>query len=379
MAAVLLAQLDPERQLLLACGRQVLDQQAGQNDLVISAHVDWSACLDLASYHGFTAILAAALKANDRTAPPEVLTRLANELRQSAARSLLLSSELIALHELFETCGIHAIPYKGPVLAALLYSGSMSRQFNDLDIFVPERDVGKVTALLEARGYRSRLALSWEHSFVRDDTGVMVDVHWAFTNRLFPFRLSMDDTWPYVQEVMVAGRALSTFSIEHTLLIQCANAAKDDWLSLGQIYEIGQLIRGKDINWTRVRLISEHLGCERVVYLGLFLAHELFGVFLPDEIAQAIRVDRIVIGLAGEVIARMGFSRQFEQSYVANEYFRMKMWTRFQDKIPFLRRIVRFLVTPNEKDLEVFRLPRSLTFVYYLIRPARLAIKHLHK
>ena len=66
---------------------------------------------------------------------------------------------MVSLLELFEQNQIPAVPYKGPALSVGIYGKLSLRQFADLDILVPEKNVGKATELLIDRGYQAHFVI----------------------------------------------------------------------------------------------------------------------------------------------------------------------------------------------------------------------------
>jgi hypothetical protein len=88
--------------------------------------------------------------------PPEFLTRLKSHYQALARRNLRVAAELLQVLALLESHGIVAVPFKGPVLAAVAYGEITLRQFVDLDILVSRRDIGRVRDLLVGKGYRMR-------------------------------------------------------------------------------------------------------------------------------------------------------------------------------------------------------------------------------
>src|SRR2546430_3203484 len=76
-----------------------------------------------------------------------------HDLQLNARRNLLMLWELLEILDLFTEQGIRALPYKGPVLAAIEYGNLAARTFCDLDILVRKEDATRARDLLVARGY----------------------------------------------------------------------------------------------------------------------------------------------------------------------------------------------------------------------------------
>ena len=84
---------------------------------------------------------------------------------------------VVELMQLFNQHGIEVIVDGGWGVDALL--GQQTRSHADLDIALPHKEVPKLRALLEARGYKDvPRSDTWECNFVMgDDNGHEVDIH----------------------------------------------------------------------------------------------------------------------------------------------------------------------------------------------------------
>src|SRR5438046_1996796 len=85
---------------------------------------------------------------------PTTCSQVILSFQKNAARSVLLTWELVDILDLFATEGIEAMPYKGPAIAISIYGRLALRQFSDLDILVRKRDVWRCQQLLISRGYQ---------------------------------------------------------------------------------------------------------------------------------------------------------------------------------------------------------------------------------
>jgi len=89
-----------------------------------------------------------------------------------------MSGEVVVqLLQLFDQHGLDVVVDGGWGVDALL--GEQTRSHQDVDLALPHKDIQKLRALLEARGYKDvPRPDSWECNFVMsDDQGYEVDVH----------------------------------------------------------------------------------------------------------------------------------------------------------------------------------------------------------
>jgi hypothetical protein len=300
-----------------------------------------------------------------------------------AQRNLRLAGELLRLLDRFAERGITAVPYKGPVLGALYYGDLALRPFRDLDFLVRPSDRVRAHDVLAAEGYGPSLGLIPRHEaafraatreamFWRDDD--IVELHWAFAPPEFPFPLDHDEVWAHLQPVRLGGRVVHTLGTEDLLLYLCAHGAKHAWARLEWICDVAQLVRREPgLNWEAIVTRARARGCERMVLLGLLLARDLLEAPVPEVLLTRARADASVRSLAGLVQSRLFTGPTAAEDAWNARVFQLRVLERWRDRVRFLLRLT---FTPSLSDWELVQLPAALSFLYYLIRPVRLAVKY---
>jgi hypothetical protein len=113
-----------------------------------------------------------------------------------------------------------------------------------------------------------------------------------------------------------------------------------------------------------------------MVLLGLRLAQTLLSTALPAEMVHHLEADAVVRALAAQVRGWLFREADEQQSTVEKNLFYLRMRERWQDRAPymlyFLPIYLHQAVTPNAKDRALLPLPRSFSFLYYVVRPMRL-------
>ncbi len=383
-----MVEMRPEVELLLCCTRTCMDlERAERTKILLQEDIDWDYLIRTALWHGVMPLLYSNLNATCPEAVPHArLAQLRNYFHTNARRNLFLTGELLKVLNLFEAHAIPAIPYKGPVLAACAYGQLVLRQFCDLDILIHERDILRTKNLLVAQGYQLHGQLDWEYHFVHEDSKVSVDLHWGITQKERPFLLNFERLWSRHELVSLGSTKVVSFQREDLLLILCVQVTKDCWQwqeQLAKVCDIAEVIRVyQDIDWNCVMEQAHTLGSERMLLLGLLLAHDLLGTALPEEVWQMIQVHPIVETLAKQVCERLfipDYSRTDRPSkYLDLEknlfYFRVR--ERWQDRVPYVLHLVHVAIAPTIEDREFLPLPASLSFLYYLVRPIRAIAKY---
>jgi hypothetical protein len=379
--------LRPEARLLLCCARTSLSPAlAGQLGELVRAGLDWPRLLRLAQDHGTAPLLYWHL---NRVAPDAVPAPTRDAFREwfydNARHNLLLTGELLRLLSLFTAHGVRALPFKGPTLAAFAYGNLALRQFLDLDLLVAPADLRRARELLAAEGYRSGLPLApareedylatiGQMPFVREGRTCMVELHARIAPRDFHFPLGLGRLWPRLRPVSLNGRDVLALAGEDLLLVLCMHGAKHLWSCLGWVCDVAELLRvHPGMDWPAVAAQARLVRCERILGLGLLLAHDLLQGPVPEELVRQARSVAAVRGLAAEVRRRLFRESDGRLEGLHNAIFQLRARERLGDG---LRYALSLALTPTVADWTGFPLPAGLSFLYPLLRPARLAGKY---
>ncbi len=376
----------PEVDLLLCCARKCLDsRRADQVRALLHSEIDWPYLLRTAAAQGVTPLLYSHLHNTfPDLVPASILDQLHNQFLANVGHNVFLTEELLKLLRLFETNGIPAIPYKGPVLASRVYGDLALRIFSDLDIVVHREDIQKTKALLLSQGYRLNISLNPEQEtfflksdlegwFVRNDGRVMVEIQWG-EPKDFPFSADFESFWEHLEKVSLESRTFLTFSPGDLLVILSMHGAIHCWERLSWICDLAELIKSYEgWNWKDLINQAEKKGWRRVLFLALFLAHDLLQAMIPEEIWQKVQADLALPVLADRVRKRLLQEDYGPKGPLENIFFHLKLAERFQDRIGYCLRLA---LHPTVVDWQAFPLPPSLFFLYHLIHPIRVGAKY---
>jgi hypothetical protein len=347
---------------------------------------DWDFVLSEATENSVGPLLDLNLRAvASDSVPPAAMERLKIACRANTVRCLFLAAELHKVLDAFRSAGILAIPYKGPVLAEQAYGSLTLRDFDDLDIILPQRDLPKAHEAMLLLGYRARFPqilsknskaalVPGEYNYRDETRRAVVELHTELTLRHFPVAPDIDRFGQRLTHVMVAGREVPTFAPDDLLPVLCVHGSKDFWERISWIADIAELIqRQADLDWDAAFRTAESLRVERMLHLGLALADDLLRAPMPDEIRKRVRDDNEAISVAREVkqrtlgrgvpgvgtISRLRFRRRMVPGILAG-------W----------RYSIRLAVVPAEEDWEMVQLPGVFAPLYLALRPLRLLRKY---
>lgn len=393
------AATNPELELLLCCARtKITTETAERIKTLVQQNINWNYLIETAGRHAVIPLLYQSLKTTcPEKVPADILAQLKNVFHSNAFRNLFFTQELLKLLALLKEHGIQGIPLKGPVLAAEAYRSLGLRQFGDLDILVSKQDFLKaIDLLINEGGYHqkfpqwflsdaketARLTYANEHSLVRNDSKVFVDIHQSITAKhFFSFSFDFEYLWPGVKSIPLIDNTVPNLGLSDLLIILCVHGSKHLWERLGWICDIAELVNmHQEEDWEQIMAQARNLGSERMLLLGLCLAHNLLEATLPESVQQRIQADSQCQKLAAQI--RYFFSQSISQTEGFNFQkfsFHIRMMERLQDKVhyclgSFFRWViipVSDAITPTFWDQQFLPLPKPLYFLYYLIRPIR--------
>jgi hypothetical protein len=381
----------PEKQLLVSCARTRMVPAIAERIREITAGpLDWDFVLSEAAENSVGPLLDLNLRAFVPDCAPDSALAAAKErlkiaCRANTVRCLFLAAELHKVLDAFRSAGILAIPYKGPVLAEQAYGNLTLRDFDDLDIILPQRDLPKAHEAMLVLGYRARFPqilsknsktalVPGEYNYRDEKRRAVVELHTDLTLRHFPVIPDIDRFAQRLNNVMVAGYEVPTFAPDDLLPVLCVHGSKDFWERISWVADIAELTqRRTDLDWDVAFRTAESLRVERMLHLGLALADDLLQAPMPVEIRKRVRDDSEALSVAREVKQRTlgrglpGFGT------ISRLRFRRRM---VPGTLAGWRYSIRLAVVPAEEDWEMVQLPGVLAPLYLALRPLRLLRKY---
>ena len=381
-----LSSLSIEAALVLCCATTAATVERTAMATGLAARVrDWDTVIGIAERHAVLPIVHRYLSLECSTAvPADAMTKLRTRWQLIALYNRHLTAELVRLTGLLKAAGIAPVAFKGPVLAAMAYGSIDLRQFVDLDILVRQSDLPRVAEILTAERYlsphsrREGLATNYfqecEDAFFSAGGMGAVDVHWKVTPRSFRFAPAEESFWHRARAVELESRTVNAIAPEDLLLYICVHAAKHGWVQLGSICDVAETIRARpSIDLMAMLDEATKLGSRRMFLTGIYLAHELVGAPVPEDLVAIARNDRAVRALAGRV-ARLLFSG------TGPGHTHFDPWAVPIRSIEGTRARIHYVVhrtlAPTMGDYELIRLPRSMFPLYWAIRPFRMALQY---
>ncbi len=359
---------NPEIELLLSSlNPNINDATTERIKALAKQNIYWQCLTQTADRHGVLSLLYSRINNICPEAVPEpVLNQWRRSFQYIAQRNLFLTGELVNLLKLLKNQDIVALPYKGPVLATLVYKNVALRRFGDLDIIVQQKDIFAVRELLIAQGYRPNIEMTdaelvkylnskTEHTydFVHKDKNVFLEIHWRIAPKYIT-SIEAKDLWPDLEPFSLAGTTINNLPLEDWLPILCVHGSRHVWERLSWLCDIATLIdKNPDINWDKVVHQANIWGCQRMLFLGLYMAHDLFGVSLPAEIWQQMKkVEPIVKGIAPQVYNQLFADVRTSDKFMGRTFYHIQVRERLNHKVLYLQSFIHWLVKGKKALVE---------------------------
>ena len=370
--------VNPEFDLLLACCADAAALARTQRiHSLLSGQVDWNFLLQLALQHGVIPQLYRQLSQNVSYGETHLLQGLRKAYDANARQTLWLTRELVRVVAHLQNRGIKVLPYKGPVLAQILYGDVASRQFSDLDLLIRAEDVPRARPALAELGYKPGLRLNnreeyaylksgYEYTFDSPQARNLLELKWNILPCFYAVKFDIESLFARAVDVEVGGAFMQTLCPEDLMPVLCVHAAKHAWVQLSWLCDIAQLARCAAIDWRELMCRARQLGVERIVAVTFSLVQRLLGTPPP----ALVKADRDLERLAARVIPIVVGRKKIDPD--SFRYFRLMMDTR-ERKRDRLRFAWRLASTPSVAEWSTISLPRQLFALYGFVRVARVA------
>jgi hypothetical protein len=375
-----------EVKILLACARRTLD--AAHIECLrknLEKPVDQPLLFKLATKNGLLPLLCEHLSQDSIARSWEMPASYADAKRRGTVRALFLTAELLRITESLCQRRIPVLSYKGPVLGQLAYGNPLLREFDDLDLVVPQRSMAVVYEEMNILGYEPRFSrerfrtngendIPGEYVFLHKVSGAMVEFHTEATLRHFPQPPPLEAMILRSTTVLLNGREVPTFALDDTLIMLCVHGAKDFWSRLIWVADIASLTGSLDDDgWEHVLSEAKKSDAERMVRLGLWLSSAILEPHLPFRVLQDIQRDRVAVRIGGRLRESLLDRKPLPKGVAWRSFYRMAM-------VPQLWRgawhWIRLLTAPSEEDWSMTQNQPAFRASYTLLRPLRLLWKY---
>ena len=346
--------------------------------------LNWMRVIELAEHHGVIPQIYRSLSDLGDVACSDSLWQ---SHETNARKTLWLTRELLRILGKLNSCGIVALPYKGPVLAQLLYGNVTLRQFSDLDLLIQSSDLPRIKSALAELGFEPGVQLTpreereyvqsgYEYVFDCAHGRNLVEVQWRILPRFYCVDFDVNEFFERAITLSLGETGLRTLCAEDLLIVLCVHAAKHAWQQLSWLCDIAELAKSREIDWDVIQDRANRLGVQRVVAISFVLAHKLLEAPLPEIVQAQIRKDDSIENVINEILPIIVAGSDYDPESISYFWLMIRVRERWRDRIKFLWRLI---FTPSVGEWSAIRLPSRLFPLYRVVRVFRLVSRFFPK
>lgn len=355
----------------------LLREENTSEEIIPLKELDWNYFLEVVKHHRVCPLIYIRLKDKSDAVPPHVIEALFQEYKKNIFKMLQLTGEMETLDKVFNENNIETLFLKGPPVAYDLFGDISLRMSKDLDILVKEEELEKTENILFSLGYEKEEIstvlneIKWRRHHIvyyHPKKKIQVEIHW----RLHPpsiKRIRFEELWSRKREKQITNYPISFMGKEDLPLFLISHGARHGWFRLRWLKDIDQMIRKKDINYVHFKKLAVKHQQKDLAGQAFQLANLFFQTPVHEEIQGIVNTKR-ANRLAEKALP---FIKEMVQLHVQSKPKNLeKSYKNYLFSIKTKRKKCRFLIMsfyPNSLDERTFRLPKSLYFLYFLLRP----------
>jgi hypothetical protein len=368
--------MTPEDELCLLLARGRLPPEARDRALdLLASPLRWPLLLERARRFDILPLIYGSLQAlGFPGVPNSVGGELANIFWNNANRTDFLGMELARILRLLGDAGVPVMPLKGIALAESLYDDPALRVCSDIDVLVPTQNAIEAFHLIVSSGYKPEftqpLLLDLMVRYGKDCLlrredrlcSYPIELHCGLVWGGPLERELLDQIWAEAGRKTFYGLPAFTLSADWEFLYLAVHAARRGWLSLKWYVDLDRICSRRMIDWEKVKQKAKWLGWEDAIRSSLSTCASLFDT--PANPAFGLT--------AGP--RRSNVPPPSDLQVPTEILFSLNLLKTPAQKLRYLS--IRLLV-PTSADCEFLPLPSALFFLYYPLRPLRVAGKTL--
>ena len=297
----LIAEARPEALLLLATGGG-----EDQDEVIVraaSGPFDWERFLVYVRRERAASVVWPRLRRLCQDSiPADVRKWLQREALLGDVRMTRLSSRLDETVNALTAAGIPVVLLKGAALGRTVYRSLPRRPMLDLDMLVPEDQVGTARAAVLAAGWQPGPYEELGESFYRDHCHLppfydqaggdfSLEVHWDLLFRGHPFLLDVRELWDRARPLPDAPqvRVLDTVDTVLHLAIHFAWPHMLESAAWRTFRDLRTLVDEGDVNWDRIVSEARRARAASCCFWTFSMARRWTGALVPAWVTDALR------------------------------------------------------------------------------------------
>jgi hypothetical protein len=375
----LISCLTPEQRLLISvCSAEKSIGREEVKDLLIKPF-RWERLILLSERHRLLPMLYKNIRAESVNFHIEIPSILKEKFIAQTQHVLQLATEGVRISNILNRDGIQSILLKGPFLSQQIYGDDALRPSRDIDILILPDSIERVNEILRNEGYRrvypdfelsKKQKIFYQHyknqyAYRNPHNGCLIEIHWRLFSQKSLFPTPTEQVFAERQELNMAGSPIHVLSKKHCFEYLCLHGSLHQWFRLLWLRDIAQFLGNKEDNLDELLINAKKNGNERPVEQAIILSNLFFGS--PDY--SAITKSNNLVKSITNFAVNAAISN--EQKTLSQKITRLR--------IPFykikLKRSINYklscwsILHPNFNDWKRVKLPDSLFFLYFFLRP----------
>ncbi len=287
-------------------------------------------------------------------------------------RRLILTSQKLDKHQ------IPYLAFKGPVLSEMLYHNPLVKDSLDLDIWVPLKYVEKFQQIIYDEGFiriapKARLtpkqkkknySISHHYTYLHKDERVVIELHWNITNPFSLFPLTFREAYKEYNTVTLNNHELRTLSHEHYLLYLAVHGSSHKWSRLHWLKDFSALLKASSKEQlNRAFQVAEKLKLSKPLIQALWISHKIFDTPIDESFVNTKQIkNSFFFNTPLKSIPKP--TQKLKKEKIKTIFYRWQIRKNAAYRFSLL-----FRLRTHFKDWETLKLPDSLFFLYYPLRP----------
>lgn len=318
---------------------------------------------------------------SDRWLDNRIRVQKTNQKKQVTFDILRFSMELVHIVKAFKEQDLPVICLKGPVIGEKIYGSVGERFFKDLDLLVPKERLREAGHLVKQLGYVQDEVSSFDAKrahhlvYIHEQKGHIIELHW----RLHPNIINepiFEELWETHETICIAGTDVPCLETEELFVYLISHGSKHAWFRLRWLYDIHLFLK-QPLDFARIQVRLAQRGCLDMMGQALLLRQELFEEPIPEAFLHLTtsRRSKRMTRMALRIIEEQNDPGKANQTLAEYWY-----WKRYYLLIRDRSKRVEFVwhhFIPNQQDVEVLVLPKSLHALYAPLRPVTWLLRRI--
>jgi len=346
-----------------------------------SKQIDWDIFYKLVIKHRLISHILKHSEYLSNIIPAEFIQKLKQEKIEQSKKALNYTNYLIQIHDLFVENNILHCFFKGPLLSFELYGDVGYRNFGDIDVLVNKVDVERAKGIIEGLRFvciyprikfserQKNVNYSISHHYHFTNKVIDIELHWSITNPKSFFGIESSEIITNSTTINISNRDIPYISETMNFVFLAAHGSIHQWYRLFWIKDFSVLLsKSGSEKIMNAWEFSKKLKLEKCFWQACQLAHIIYKSEIPDTIELKKNDSYILIPLKS-----IGINDLKQQGIIGRIKFvfyllKLKVsWKYYFDLVYRLR--------THLTDWEKLKLPDSLFFMYYILRPFLLFFK----